>query len=81
MQERSLPQRTCVCCRKKTVKSSLVRLHAEDGVIVRDRDGSKKSRGTYVCADCFAAGGKPLIKALSRAFRRQITESEADGLR
>ena len=75
------PQRTCVCCRKKTDRSALVRLTEADGIIIRDDRKTKPSRGVYVCRECFSDGGKRLAKALSRAVKRLVTEEESESVK
>ena len=76
-----VPMRTCVGCRERGEKASLVRfVAAGDGVRV-DRKGSAPGRGAYVhreraCVEAAIARG-----ALSRALRTGLNEQGAATLR
>lgn len=43
------PVRTCCVCRKKDLKSSLIRLVLQDGQPVQDARQDKVGRGAYCC--------------------------------
>jgi uncharacterized protein len=47
-----IPQRTCVACRKTTVKRELVRvIRVSSGDVEVDLTGKKSGRGAYLCAN------------------------------
>ncbi|MFN3567773.1 MAG: YlxR family protein [Caldimicrobium sp.] len=56
------PERTCVACRKKTLKKELFRFVAIDGIIILDEKGSLPGRGAYLCKECFSKKDLPKIK-------------------
>lgn len=64
-----IPERTCVICRQKAAKRSLIRLvrTSDQGVQV-DPSGKRNGRGAYLChrAACWqrAISGEALAKAL-----------------
>jgi len=69
MQNRPLPQRTCVTCPQVKPKRELVRVvRTPEGNVEIDRSGKKPGRGAYLCLspDCWQAGlkGKRLANAL-----------------
>ena len=77
------PERTCVGCRQRSPKRSLVRIAATpSGEILVDRSGRTPGRGAYVHRDAaciaaaFARGG-----ALWRALRTQASADAAARLR
>ncbi len=43
------PERTCVCCRKKSEKNDFFRIAEQDGKYIYDRKMKVQSRGFYVC--------------------------------
>lgn len=76
MTGKHIPQRTCVCCRLKTDKRSLVRVSAgENGLSVGGKS-VLSGRGAYVCSACASGDLKKLQKALARAFKRAVSEDE-----
>jgi uncharacterized protein len=47
-----IPQRTCIACRKTSVKRELVRLvRIPEGEVEVDTTGKKSGRGAYLCPD------------------------------
>jgi len=73
---RHVPFRTCLGCRQRRPKGSLVRLvRGRDGAVAVDASGIAAGRGAYVCAD--SACVERVLKAgrLSQAFR---SRSHAD---
>jgi uncharacterized protein len=74
-----IPQRTCVVCRQKQDKRSLVRLvRTPAGPVVVDYSGKQNGRGAYLCANpaCWdKASSTPQI--LQRALKiEQLTEQD-----
>ena len=46
-----MPERTCVCCRKKREKKDFFRMSEFEGKYVFDKKMNVQSRGFYVCKD------------------------------
>lgn len=71
---KSVPQRTCLVCRRVAGKRELVRLvRTPSGDVVIDATGKKSGRGTYLCSDsrCWQKGIDR--KRLEYALRTTIT--------
>ncbi len=50
MKDKHLPQRTCIVCRQKRDKKTLIRLVlAESGAVEVDMPAKKAGRGAYLC--------------------------------
>lgn len=47
--EINVPERMCVCCRKKGEKADFFRIAEQDGKYVYDREMKVQARGSYVC--------------------------------
>jgi predicted RNA-binding protein YlxR (DUF448 family) len=68
-----IPERTCIICRQKAAKRSLIRLvrTLDQGVQI-DPSGKRNGRGAYLChsAECWrrAINGDALAKALRTAL-------------
>ena len=77
---RHVPERTCIGCRTVCPAAELVRLIAPDGKVCVVRPGSgrtgKRGRGAWVHPRCVAAA----LKAMGRAFRRQVEVSDQETL-
>ncbi len=65
-----VPIRTCIGCRRKVPKDTLLRVVVADGVPVVDEYKRMPGRGAYLCRQesCFLRADK--CGALPRAFRR-----------
>ncbi|WP_354023075.1 YlxR family protein [Conyzicola nivalis] len=65
--------RTCLGCRARADRSSLLRLVARDGVVVADQSATLPGRGAWVhpTVQCVEASVKR--KAFGRAFRSSVT--------
>lgn len=74
------PERMCVGCRKKAAKKDLIRLVKENDDILVDKKGNTLARGVYICKNeqCVALAGKK--KALSRHFKRNVSDTVYDKL-
>lgn len=77
-----IPQRKCICCNKIKDKNELVRIALVDGVqCVKDNEKKHNGRGAYICEseECWNL----LVKknALSRAFRKKISNEVHENLR
>lgn len=70
-----VPERTCICCRKKFSKNELIRIVRNGGEITVDKTGKSDGRGAYFCGsdDC----KKKLVKtrALNRSFKCEVDNS------
>lgn len=49
MEEKKVPMRTCVACRKISPKKELVRIVKTDGGVKVDWTGKAQGRGAYIC--------------------------------
>jgi len=65
-----IPQRTCVICRRKTVKKQLIRFILLSSEIVFDLNCDVEKRGYYVCDDnnCLQKLEKKVKKILRSRF-------------
>ena len=75
MRHRKVPIRTCVACKTKGDKKSLVRVvRMPSGEIVVDPTGKMPGRGAYLCPSpgCLRRAVKE--KRLSRALRAEVAE-------
>lgn len=82
MEEKRVPERMCIACRKRGSKGSLLRVvKNKNGAIGLDPTGKADGRGAYVCADeaCIALAEKK--SCLQRAFRTQIDREIYETLR
>ena len=70
------PIRTCVGCRERGPKASLVRIVASGEGLRIDRSGAAQGRGAYVHRDpaCVAAAGR--VGVLGRALRTGLGDDE-----
>ena len=65
------PQRTCIGCRKKRPKVTLLRLvRGADGRVLVDDGGRAEGRGAYVCLDSGCLGKAFSAGRLGHAFKR-----------
>ena len=65
------PQRTCIGCRQKRPKVSLLRLvRGADGRVQVDDGGRAEGRGAYVCPDSDCLGKAFNPGRLGHAFKR-----------
>ena len=80
--QKKIPLRQCLGCREMKPKSELIRaVKSPEGEISLDHTGKKPGRGAYICrnANCFNRVIK--AKALSRAFKMQVSDSLIEELR
>jgi len=82
VRRRAAPERTCVGCRTRAPKGTLVRLvvDAASGPIV-DPSGSAPGRGAYVHPDDGCATAATRAGAIARALRTRVSAEEAARLR
>lgn len=75
------PERTCVGCRSKSSKRTLLRfVRTSGGAVTLDPGGSAPGRGAYIHPD--AACAEPALErgALARALRTSLSPKEAGRL-
>ncbi len=65
------PIRTCIICKSKADKASLLRINYKDNVLSVDNRGNKPGRGAYVCNNS-ACIKKLNMKSLNRAMKGNI---------
>ncbi len=70
-----VPERTCICCRRKFPKEQLIRIVRSGGKFFVDRSQKADGRGAYFCGsdEC----RKKLIKShgLDRSFHQKVDDS------
>jgi predicted RNA-binding protein YlxR (DUF448 family) len=74
---RSTPERTCIVCRAKAPKSSLLRIAVSPaGAVVVDESGKGAGRGAYVCRrrDCLLHPSLP--RRLEHALHARLAADE-----
>ena len=75
-----IPERTCVVCREKAGKRTLVRIvRTVDGIQV-DRTGKMNGRGAYVCDRDSCWERVVQSDVLAQALRTQITHEDRERL-
>lgn len=80
--QRHIPYRTCVGCREKKSKRTLVRIvRTPDGKVVVDEAGKAQGRGAYLCRNpaCWEAALKR--GSLNRALRTTLRPETVESLR
>jgi predicted RNA-binding protein YlxR (DUF448 family) len=71
------PMRMCVNCRTRANQTDLIRLQCKDKMLMYyTHDG----RSFYICQNCFDTKDKKLLKALSRACKKEIKITELECL-
>lgn len=76
MAEKSIPIRTCVCCRQEFAKKQLLRVvKNKDGKIFIDLSGKADGRGAYICKSKDCADKLLKKKVLNKVFACEIPES------
>ena len=70
---RHVPARTCVACRTRRDKASLLRVvRGPDGGVTLDTAGGLPGRGAYLCADAACSALALRRGSLQRALRREL---------
>ncbi len=74
-------QRMCIVCRGRFQKDELIKLVAEDGVVVLDIFQKKFGRGAYICKneECIKKSEKK--KMISVKFKNTVPESLYEEIR
>lgn len=68
-----VPERTCVCCRKKNAKSGLLRIVVPEDTPIFDRFKKMQGRGYYLCPDKKCVGNFMDEKKINKFLKRKIT--------
>ena len=74
----TIPTRTCVACRQRRDKRSLIRLVSDGGAVTVDAAARKPGRGAYVCPDasCLDIALRRGGGGLHRALRQRASVDE-----
>ena len=73
---KKIPLRQCVGCREMKPKKELIRVvKSPVGDVSLDFDGKKPGRGAYICLSTECLNRALKTRALSRAFKMQISDS------
>ena len=70
MNKGHIPERTCMCCRKKQPKSLLIRLSMNENELTLDEDMKSQCRGVYICKS------HECLKRLSKTKRYNVNPDE-----
>ncbi|KWT91571.1 hypothetical protein ASN18_0852 [Candidatus Magnetominusculus xianensis] len=68
-----VPERTCVCCRKKDAKSGLLRIVVPEDTPVFDKVQKMPGRGYYLCPDKKCIDKFMDEKKINKILKRKIT--------
>ena len=76
-----IPERTCILCHKKFLKSELLRIVKNDSGFSLDENQKKEGRGAYICCECRNSETLFRKRVLDRAFRIRVPEEIYDLLK
>lgn len=76
-----IPQRQCMLCRKKIIKSDLLRFVNDGGNIKIDEKQKENGRGAYICSDCRMSDMILKKRVLDKAFRQKVPDEIYDLLK
>ena len=71
------PVRTCLGCRQRAPRSSLLRVVARDGQVVADAAARLPGRGAWVHPQSGCIENAVKRKAFGRALRTTVTDTES----
>ncbi|RUM65725.1 MAG: DUF448 domain-containing protein [Sulfurospirillum sp.] len=71
------PVRMCICCRERKSQKELIRLQCSDHML---HHFSGTGRSFYLCPECSSLKEKKLLKALSRACKKEIKITDLESL-
>lgn len=74
------PMRMCSVCRKKSLKTQLIRIVRVGGKYIIDNDGKAQGRGAYICKKHECISKCVAKKLLDRSFKAQVEEETYDAL-
>ncbi len=69
-----IPIRECILCRKKILKSELLRIVKKNEAIELDEAQKKDGRGAYICRNCRKSEDLIKKRVLDRAFKTKIPD-------
>ena len=70
------PERSCIGCRKKSAKDTLLRIvRMPDGDYRMDRKGTLAGRGAYLCRNTACLQTVIKQRSLDRSFRTKVPEA------
>jgi predicted RNA-binding protein YlxR (DUF448 family) len=79
--QKHVPQRTCVVCRRKMDKRSLLRIvRSLDNGTVADPTGKRNGRGTYLCSQSTCWDQALTGNVLDKTLQVEISEAEKEKL-
>ncbi len=76
-----IPQRSCILCREKLLKSQLLRIVKNGDVFSIDETHKKDGRGAYICCKCKSSENLIKKRVLDRAFRMRVPDEIYDLLK
>lgn len=76
-----VPLRTCVVCRDKTEKKTLVRVVRTDSGVQIDQSGKMNGRGAYLCERESCWQRAVTTDVLAKALRTTLTVDDRERLR
>ncbi|HHD77291.1 MAG TPA: DUF448 domain-containing protein [Campylobacteraceae bacterium] len=71
------PIRMCICCRQRFSQNELIRLQCIDKLLTPYHG---TGRSFYLCRECSSKRDKKLLKALSRACKKEIKITDLESL-
>jgi predicted RNA-binding protein YlxR (DUF448 family) len=79
--QRSTPMRSCVVCRQKQPKTSLMRIVVAQDSLQYDPSGKMSGRGAYLChqSQCWHRAAESNV--LAQALHKPLQPSDRDYLR
>ncbi|MBQ7712461.1 MAG: YlxR family protein [Clostridia bacterium] len=82
MQNRVVPQRMCVACRRLFDKRDLLRVvRSPEGEVFFDPSGKAAGRGAYLCKDPECLKKAVKTKVLNKLFKAEISDEAYQKLR
>lgn len=69
--------RMCISCRTRDLQKDLLRLQCKDKELI---NYTNFGRSFYICRECFTKKNKNLLKALSRACKKEIKITNLESL-
>jgi hypothetical protein len=76
-----IPVRTCVVCREKEAKRTLIRLVCTEHGVLVDPSGKLSGRGAYLCSNPSCWDRAVAGDILNRALRTTLTPEDRERLR
>lgn len=67
-----VPERTCICCRKKFPKNELLRIVRNGSDFSVDETSKSDGRGAYFCGSEECKNKLIKSRALNRAFKQEV---------